>query len=282
MPQDLGLNDPLLLNEWFAVAWTSSLPENKLEPVRVLGQDLVLWRTSDGVHAWRDLCVHRGAKLSLGRFSLEWKGCLRGLSRIMAGSTTRPANACESPRIRNSSLRRAHMWSVSPFKKSTAWCGCVWAIPLETFHPSPKATLQDSGSFRRDRTNSMRRGRASSKIFSISRTCPSRMRACLETRQMRRSAITRSQDGGRNRRARHSALATRPGWHRPPGQGPLHVLGRTPFHDAFDQGAPHSALRHSGHCYTSRCGKQPGVGRDCHGLRARCSRRKNCATFRIK
>jgi hypothetical protein len=25
MPPDLGLNDPLLLNEWFAVAWTSSL-----------------------------------------------------------------------------------------------------------------------------------------------------------------------------------------------------------------------------------------------------------------
>jgi phenylpropionate dioxygenase-like ring-hydroxylating dioxygenase large terminal subunit len=66
MPPDLGLNDPLLLNEWFAVAWTSSLPENKLESVRVLGKDLVLWRASDGVHAWKDLCVHRGAKLSLG------------------------------------------------------------------------------------------------------------------------------------------------------------------------------------------------------------------------
>ena len=31
MPPHLGLNDPLLLNEWFAVAWTSSLPENKLQ-----------------------------------------------------------------------------------------------------------------------------------------------------------------------------------------------------------------------------------------------------------
>jgi phenylpropionate dioxygenase-like ring-hydroxylating dioxygenase large terminal subunit len=69
MPPELGLDDPLLLNEWFAVAWTSSLPENKLEPVRVLGQDLVLWRANDGVHAWKDLCVHRGAKLSLGAIS---------------------------------------------------------------------------------------------------------------------------------------------------------------------------------------------------------------------
>src|SRR5580693_6929208 len=77
MQPDLGLNDPLLLNEWFAVAWTSSLPENKLEPVRVLGQDLVLWRTCDGVRAWRDLCVHRGAKLSLGRIAQSENGaCL--------------------------------------------------------------------------------------------------------------------------------------------------------------------------------------------------------------
>jgi len=74
MLQNLGLNDPLLLNEWFAVAWTSSLPENKLQPLRVLGQDLVLWRTSGTVHAWKDLCMHRGAKLSLGRISLSEKG----------------------------------------------------------------------------------------------------------------------------------------------------------------------------------------------------------------
>jgi phenylpropionate dioxygenase-like ring-hydroxylating dioxygenase large terminal subunit len=67
MPPDVGLNDPLLFSEWFAVAWTASLPENNLQAVRVLGQDLVLWRTNDGVHAWKDLCVHRGARLSLGR-----------------------------------------------------------------------------------------------------------------------------------------------------------------------------------------------------------------------
>ncbi|HEV2520956.1 MAG TPA: aromatic ring-hydroxylating dioxygenase subunit alpha [Candidatus Acidoferrales bacterium] len=74
MPQDLGLHDPLLLNEWFAVAWTSSLPVKKLESVRVLGRDLVLWRSKEGLHAWQDLCVHRGAKLSLGRITQE-KDC---------------------------------------------------------------------------------------------------------------------------------------------------------------------------------------------------------------
>jgi phenylpropionate dioxygenase-like ring-hydroxylating dioxygenase large terminal subunit len=74
MPHDFGLADPLLLNEWFAVAWTTSLPQFKLQPVRVLGQDLVLWRSASGVHAWKDLCIHRGAKLSLGRISQTDKG----------------------------------------------------------------------------------------------------------------------------------------------------------------------------------------------------------------
>jgi len=74
MPQDLGIADPLLLNEWFAVAWTSSLAANKLEPVRLLGRDLVLWRSKEAVHAWQDLCVHRGAKLSLGAITRAENG----------------------------------------------------------------------------------------------------------------------------------------------------------------------------------------------------------------
>jgi phenylpropionate dioxygenase-like ring-hydroxylating dioxygenase large terminal subunit len=74
MPQNIGLNDPLLLNEWFAVAWTSSVPVEKLQSVRVLNHDLVLWRSDEGLHAWRDLCVHRGAKLSLGRISRSEEG----------------------------------------------------------------------------------------------------------------------------------------------------------------------------------------------------------------
>jgi phenylpropionate dioxygenase-like ring-hydroxylating dioxygenase large terminal subunit len=103
MPPDLGLNDPLLLNEWFAVAWISSLPENKLKPVRVLGQDLVLWRASDGVHAWKDLCVHRGAKLSLGRISRAEEGaCVvcpyHGWEYNSAGECVRmPAHPDQAP-----------------------------------------------------------------------------------------------------------------------------------------------------------------------------------------
>jgi phenylpropionate dioxygenase-like ring-hydroxylating dioxygenase large terminal subunit len=62
-----ALNDPLLLNDWLAVSWSSSVPERKLQSVRLLGHDLVLWRSSSGIHCWTDLCIHRGARLSLGR-----------------------------------------------------------------------------------------------------------------------------------------------------------------------------------------------------------------------
>jgi phenylpropionate dioxygenase-like ring-hydroxylating dioxygenase large terminal subunit len=103
MLPDLGLNDPLLLNEWFAVAWSASLPEKRLEPVRVLGRDLVLWRSSDGIHAWKDLCVHRGAKLSLGRICRQGDGdCVicpyHGWEYNSAGDCVRmPAHPDQAP-----------------------------------------------------------------------------------------------------------------------------------------------------------------------------------------
>ena len=74
MPRNSVLLDPLLLNDWLAVAWSSFVPPGKLLPARVLGRDLVLWRGDTGLHAWQDLCVHRGAKLSLGKVSRSEKG----------------------------------------------------------------------------------------------------------------------------------------------------------------------------------------------------------------
>ncbi|HWA96626.1 MAG TPA: aromatic ring-hydroxylating dioxygenase subunit alpha [Terracidiphilus sp.] len=65
-----GLHDPLLRREWKAVAWSRDIPYGKLLPIRVMGLDLVLWRSSEGLHCWRDHCVHRGAKLSLGAIRL--------------------------------------------------------------------------------------------------------------------------------------------------------------------------------------------------------------------
>jgi phenylpropionate dioxygenase-like ring-hydroxylating dioxygenase large terminal subunit len=60
------LHDPVLRNEWFAVARSSDVGAGRPVAARLLGMDVVLWRSADGVHAWQDLCIHRGAKLSLG------------------------------------------------------------------------------------------------------------------------------------------------------------------------------------------------------------------------
>ena len=52
---------------WHPVAYADALTDVPLR-VRLLGEDLVLWRDSAGTaHALRDLCIHRGTALSLGR-----------------------------------------------------------------------------------------------------------------------------------------------------------------------------------------------------------------------
>src|SRR5580692_3685379 len=60
------LDDPFLKQEWFAVAWSREIEPGKLLARRLMARDLVLWRSQEGLHCWRDLCVHRGARLSLG------------------------------------------------------------------------------------------------------------------------------------------------------------------------------------------------------------------------
>lgn len=54
-------------SEWYPVSLSAELGDGPM-PVRLLGEALVLFRTSDGgVHAFKDLCIHRGVPLSLGR-----------------------------------------------------------------------------------------------------------------------------------------------------------------------------------------------------------------------
>jgi phenylpropionate dioxygenase-like ring-hydroxylating dioxygenase large terminal subunit len=62
-----ALEDPRLAGEWFAVAWSREVRPGQLLARRLLGLDVVLWRSAQGIHCWRDLCIHRGAQLSLGR-----------------------------------------------------------------------------------------------------------------------------------------------------------------------------------------------------------------------
>jgi phenylpropionate dioxygenase-like ring-hydroxylating dioxygenase large terminal subunit len=59
--------DALLLAQWYAVGWSREVATGQTLARKALSRDLVLWRDTDGeLHCWLDLCIHRGAKLSLG------------------------------------------------------------------------------------------------------------------------------------------------------------------------------------------------------------------------
>ena len=61
------LTDPILLNDWHVVAYAPAIEEGKPVVEPPLEEDIVLWRVGENIHAWRDLCLHRGTKLSLGK-----------------------------------------------------------------------------------------------------------------------------------------------------------------------------------------------------------------------
>lgn len=56
----------MLIDDWHPVARLEDLAGGGPIGVRLLGEDLVVWRSGDKVMAWSDLCVHRGTRLSLG------------------------------------------------------------------------------------------------------------------------------------------------------------------------------------------------------------------------
>jgi nitrite reductase/ring-hydroxylating ferredoxin subunit len=57
--------EPALRRYWYPVTFTRSLDAGPL-PRTVLGEDIVVWQTSEGVRAAVDRCPHRDAKLSKG------------------------------------------------------------------------------------------------------------------------------------------------------------------------------------------------------------------------
>lgn len=60
------LVDPVLKDEWFAVLRSDELKEKPMQVI-LMGERIAIFRTQDGVHAFKDLCIHRGSALSLGR-----------------------------------------------------------------------------------------------------------------------------------------------------------------------------------------------------------------------
>ena len=73
---------------WHPVAAVDALGDLPLL-VTLLGQALVIWRDAQGrVHAWRDQCPHRGARLSLGAVHGDSLQCPYHGWRFAAGSAS--------------------------------------------------------------------------------------------------------------------------------------------------------------------------------------------------
>lgn len=96
------IDDPILVNDWHAVARFSELKTGEVRGVRLLGRDVVLWRGTAGVQAWQDLCLHRGAKLSGGRVQNDCLACpYHGWEYDVSGQCVRiPAHPGQPPPAR--------------------------------------------------------------------------------------------------------------------------------------------------------------------------------------
>lgn len=55
-----------LVDDWHVVARSKELAEGQIMKAKLLGVELVLWRSNGRVMAWKDYCIHRGARLSEG------------------------------------------------------------------------------------------------------------------------------------------------------------------------------------------------------------------------
>lgn len=59
--------DPVARSAWHPMARSERLGQGEVMAAVVLGVEIVLWRGAEGIHAWQDLCIHRGVRLSLGK-----------------------------------------------------------------------------------------------------------------------------------------------------------------------------------------------------------------------
>ena len=61
---------------WYAVSGSSDLPSGSARAVMLNGEDIVIWRSQNGVvRAWKNRCLHRGMRLSFGQVRGEQLTC---------------------------------------------------------------------------------------------------------------------------------------------------------------------------------------------------------------
>lgn len=135
------LDDPLLQREWLAMAWSSEIPLYGLLGRRIMGRDLVLWRSTEGLHCWRDLCIHRGARLSLGR--VRPADCSRQASNSIANALASPT----STPVRDCLICPYHAWEYAPTGECVRFPSHPELVPRPRLTQKPTWFKNDLGWF---------------------------------------------------------------------------------------------------------------------------------------
>ena len=134
-------DDPVARAAWVPVALSSSLATGDLRAGNALGEELAVWRGTQGAHVWQDLCIHRGVRLSLGKVQ---NGC--SLRCAYHGWTYDEAGRCVK--------MPAHPSMTPPSKARTKSYACreeaglVWTALAETPMDFPALAESSDPSFR--------------------------------------------------------------------------------------------------------------------------------------
>jgi phenylpropionate dioxygenase-like ring-hydroxylating dioxygenase large terminal subunit len=135
------LHDPVLVNDWLAVAASNDLQAHTPLGIRLLNEDIVLWRVGESICAWRDLCIHRGTKLSLGKIEADHIICpYHGWTYNAQGHCTRyPAHPEQTP------SEKAHAQVYRAQEKH----GLIWVTLGQPTHDVPPFPQWDDPAFRK-------------------------------------------------------------------------------------------------------------------------------------
>lgn len=135
------IDDPVLVDDWHVVARSADVGSGQVRAARLLGRDLVLWRSGGELCVWHDLCLHRGAKLSGGRVQDQCLVCpYHGWNYDASGRCVRiPAQPSQPPPER----ARATAYQVRERY------GLIWACLGDPKDDVPRFAEWDDVSFRK-------------------------------------------------------------------------------------------------------------------------------------
>lgn len=138
-----ALDYQALKNQWHVVARAAEVSADRPKAVMLLGEELVLWRDGAGqIHAWKDYCGHRGAKLSLGCVKKGEIECpYHGWRFDAGGQCTRvPAHPDQATPSSARLIFRHH---------AAERYGLIWACLGEPDRPLPEFPEWEDASFRK-------------------------------------------------------------------------------------------------------------------------------------